>query len=27
MEGGELDADFFICLFFASGHKLPLVQL
>jgi len=27
VEGGELDVDFFICLFFASGHKLPLVKL
>ena len=26
VKGGELDVDFFICLFFTSGHKLPLVK-
>jgi len=27
VEGGELDVDFFVCLFVARSHKLPLVQL
>jgi hypothetical protein len=26
VESGELDVDFFICLFVARSHKLPLVQ-
>jgi hypothetical protein len=26
VKGGELDVDFFICLFVARSHKLPLVQ-